>query len=57
MEFLELVRRWMWVFLRVETEWVRNLTGSGSGSTGGNGEGDDDVEDILLGDFGKIDED
>lgn len=45
MELLEVVRRWMWVFLRVETEWVRNMT---SGP---------EQDDILLGEFGKIDED
>ena len=24
MEFLEVFRRWMWIFFRVEAEWVRN---------------------------------
>lgn len=38
-EFLEVFRRWVWIFLRVETEWLRNQnTGLG-------------VDDILLGDF------
>lgn len=23
MEFLEVLRRWIWIFFRVETEWVR----------------------------------
>jgi hypothetical protein len=45
MEFLEVFRRWMWIFLRVETEWVRNNRGPAP-------------DDVLLGDFGgKIDED
>lgn len=35
-EFLEVFRRWMWVFLRVEAEWLRNNT-SGLGT-----------DDILL---------
>ncbi|KAK2751915.1 protein-ER retention protein [Onygenales sp. PD_40] len=43
--FLEVVRRWMWIFFRVETEWVRNNRGPAP-------------DDILLGEFnGKIDED
>lgn len=38
-EFLEVFRRWVWIFFRVETEWLRNLnTGLG-------------VDDILLGDY------
>lgn len=42
LEFLEVCRRWMWVFFRVETEWVR------ARSSG----------DILLEDYGpKLDED
>ena len=45
MEVLEVVRRWIWIFFRVETEWVRTL------------EAEDRSADILLGDFGKIDED
>ena len=45
-EFLEVFRRWMWIFFRVETEWLRNTT-IGLG-----------VDDILLGDFqGKHDSD
>ncbi|KAL1302239.1 hypothetical protein AAFC00_002663 [Neodothiora populina] len=45
MELLEVFRRWIWIFLRVETEWVRN-------------DRSPPVDDILLGDFGpKIDED
>jgi hypothetical protein len=44
-EFLEVFRRWVWIFLRVETEWLRNLP-SPLG-----------VDDILLGDVGKDDSD
>ncbi|KAK4091458.1 protein-ER retention protein (Erd1) [Purpureocillium lilacinum] len=45
-EFLEVFRRWIWIFFRVETEWLRNSsTGLG-------------VDDILLGNFqGKDDDD
>ena len=45
-EFLEVLRRWVWIFFRVETEWIRNAaTGLG-------------VDDILLGNYqGKDDED
>lgn len=38
-EFLEVFRRWVWIFFRVETEWLRN-TNTGVG-----------VDDILLGDY------
>lgn len=42
LEIMEVLRRWMWVYFRVETEWVRTR---GSG-------------DILLDDYGpKLDED
>ncbi|KAI1611822.1 EXS family-domain-containing protein [Exophiala viscosa] len=45
MELAEVARRWMWIFLRVETEWVRNNRGPAP-------------DDVLLGDFGgKVDED
>ncbi|RDA87316.1 hypothetical protein CP532_2621 [Ophiocordyceps camponoti-leonardi (nom. inval.)] len=45
-ELLEVLRRWLWIFLRVETEWIRN-----SGPTVG-------VDDILLSDYqGKDDDD
>jgi hypothetical protein len=46
-EALEVFRRWIWIFFRVETEWVRNTT-SGLGQ-----------DDILLGDYssGKDDDD
>lgn len=37
--FLEVLRRWIWIFFRVETEWIRHMnTGLG-------------VDDILLGDY------
>ncbi|KAH8698298.1 EXS family-domain-containing protein [Talaromyces proteolyticus] len=43
--FLEIARRWMWVFFRIETEWVRSNRGPAP-------------DDILLGDFnGKFDDD
>ncbi|PWY69553.1 putative small molecule transporter [Aspergillus heteromorphus CBS 117.55] len=43
--FLEVARRWMWIFLRVETEWIRNSRGPAP-------------DDILLGEFGgKLDAD
>jgi hypothetical protein len=45
MEFLEVGRRWMWIFFRVETEWVRNTTPGGV-ELGGPGQ-----DDILLGDY------
>ncbi|KAJ9157806.1 EXS family protein [Pleurostoma richardsiae] len=38
-EFLEVFRRWVWIFFRVETEWIRT-TNTGLG-----------VDDILLGDY------
>ncbi|PLB54246.1 putative small molecule transporter [Aspergillus steynii IBT 23096] len=43
--FLEVARRWMWIFLRVEAEWIRNNRGPAP-------------DDILLGEFnGKLDAD
>jgi len=39
MEVLEVFRRWVWIFFRVECEWVRNQRGPAS-------------DDILLGDVG-----
>ncbi|KAJ5491440.1 hypothetical protein N7539_003007 [Penicillium diatomitis] len=36
--FLEIARRWMWVFFRVEAEWIRTTQGSA-------------LDDILLGDL------
>lgn len=38
-QFLEVFRRWVWIFFRVETEWIRS-TSTGLG-----------VDDILLSDF------
>jgi hypothetical protein len=38
-EFLEVFRRWVWIFFRVETEWIRNSS-IGLGA-----------DDILLGDY------
>ncbi len=43
-ELMEVARRWIWIFFRVETEWVRNSSGPGQ-------------EDILLGDYQKDDDD
>lgn len=44
-QFLEVFRRWVWIFFRVETEWLRNqATGVGA-------------DDILLGDYHYKDED
>ncbi|KAL3417960.1 EXS family protein [Phlyctema vagabunda] len=47
MELLEVGRRWMWIFFRVETEWVRTV-GTGHGGLGLPGQ-----DDILLGDYGS----
>ncbi|KAK0618520.1 EXS-domain-containing protein [Bombardia bombarda] len=38
-QFLEVFRRWVWIFFRVEAEWIRN-TSTGLGP-----------DDILMGDF------
>ncbi len=46
MECLEVGRRWIWIFFRVETEWVRNISGNGRG------EGLLGQEEVLLGDYG-----
>ncbi|KAK5990464.1 Protein ERD1-like-like protein [Cladobotryum mycophilum] len=45
-EFFEVLRRWVWIFFRVETEWIRHSsTGLG-------------IDDILLGNYqGKHDDD
>lgn len=47
--FLEVIRRWIWIFFRVETEWVRATSAGGLGSPGQN--------DVLLGDYGSGKED
>ncbi len=49
LEFLEVARRWIWIFFRVETEWVRNTSNMGIPGQ----------DDILLGDYssGKDDDD
>lgn len=46
MEFLEVLRRWIWIFFRIETEWVRKAaTGLGQ-------------DDVLLGDYqGRYEDD
>lgn len=49
MEVLEVGRRWMWIFFRVETEWVRNTSSGGLGAPG--------QDDVLLGDYGSGKED
>ncbi|KAH8815465.1 EXS family protein [Xylogone sp. PMI_703] len=49
MELAEVGRRWIWIFFRVETEWVRNTTTAGLGGPGG--------DDILLGEYNGKDED
>ena len=46
MEFLEVGRRWMWIFFRVETEWVRNTT---QGTLGAPGQADILLEDYSSG--------
>lgn len=44
-QFFEVFRRWIWIFFRVETEWIRN-TSTGLG-----------VDDILMNNFNTRDED
>ncbi|KAI9859636.1 MAG: protein-ER retention protein [Trichoglossum hirsutum] len=45
MEALEVLRRWIWIFLRIETEWVRNYRRPAP-------------DDILLSDYsGKVESD
>ncbi|KAI0176975.1 EXS family protein [Pestalotiopsis sp. NC0098] len=48
-EFLEVFRRWVWIFFRVETEWIRNNASSTLPSLGQDGIG----QGILLGDYGN----
>lgn len=50
LEILEVFRRWVWTFIRVEKEWSVSRNGAGLGLL----EGDDGM---LLTDFGKSDED
>ncbi|CAL3961868.1 hypothetical protein PZA11_000814 [Diplocarpon coronariae] len=49
METLEVVRRWMWIFFRVETEWVRRTEKAGLDTPG--------QDDILLGAYRDGEED
>jgi hypothetical protein len=46
LELLEVLRRWIWIFFRVETEWVRNSS-----------EGMAQKDDVLLSDYGAKDDD
>jgi len=39
LQFLEVFRRWVWIFFRVETEWIRSTSGA------------DDASLILLGEY------
>lgn len=48
-----MARRWLWIFFRVETEWVRQAGGGGSGSGSGARLGAIGQEDVLLGDYGE----
>lgn len=57
MEFLEVGRRWIWIFFRVETEWVRNTSSAGGMSGFGLSM---DGDEMMLGDlngYGKDDDD
>lgn len=40
MELAEVFRRWVWIFLRVETEWVREQNKGGPAG-----------DDVLLGNY------
>ncbi|KAK7744816.1 protein-ER retention protein [Diatrype stigma] len=63
LEFLEVFRRWVWIFFRVETEWIRSTTippgggpsllSSSSGGAGGGGGllGTIEENSVLLSDF------
>lgn len=66
MEILEVMRRWMWIFFRVETEWGESmssllspfLTDSSNIYLAVRNNRGPAPDDILLGDFaGKIDDD
>ncbi|CAK7267208.1 protein-ER retention protein [Sporothrix epigloea] len=61
LELLEVLRRWVWIFFRVETEWIRSM-GSGAvpeysqgllGSSFGSGSASSSTlgSDIMLGDY------
>lgn len=53
LEFLEVGRRWMWIFFRVETEWVRRESADlGSRGLEGPGLG---IDDVLLDEYGYTD--
>jgi hypothetical protein len=52
LELLEVARRWLWIFFRVETEWVRQAGGSSGGGSGAR-LGAIGQEDVLLGDYGE----
>lgn len=45
MSLMEVFRRWMWIFLRVETEWVRSTDSSRLGTDG--------QDDVLLDNYGN----
>jgi hypothetical protein len=49
LELLEVFRRWVWVFIRVEKEWVMTRAIAGAGLLEGS-------DGMLLTDFGKTDE-
>jgi hypothetical protein len=67
MELLEVMRRWMWIFFRVETEWGESgpvlilgsiLADSSNTYLAVRNNRGPAPDDILLGDFaGKIDDD
>ncbi len=54
-QLLEVLRRWVWIFFRVETEWIRNTTAASASafaaSTGSGLLGSLEDDGILLGDF------
>lgn len=53
-EFLEVFRRWVWIFFRVETEWIRSTSGPaapGMNGSGGGLLGTIEENSVLLSDF------
>lgn len=69
MQLLEVARRWVWIFFRVETEWLRTAPGAGGASMGGSvggsasvsgsmagGSASSSTADILLGEYPKYDD-